>query len=119
MIMVKKTQITALIFLCASFSYAQNVIDCEDTLSTKIKEISTKVYESLAADNKNAAFAYMDSIKIVANEKKGRGSSLYRIENIEPKKDPQSEILGFVKILKNMARMEMMEKKTELFEEEK
>lgn len=117
--MVKKIIITVLIFICVSFSYGQNIIDCEDTLSIKIKEMNSKVYEYLATDNKTVAFAYMDSIKIVANEKKGRGSSLYRIENIEPKKDPLSEIMGFVKILKNMARMEMMEKKTDMFEEEK
>jgi hypothetical protein len=117
--MVKKIIITVLIFICVSFSYGQNIIDCEDTLSIKIKEMNSKVYEYLATDNKTVAFAYMDSIKIVANEKKGRGSSLYRIENIEPKKDPLSEIMGFVKILKNMARMEMMEKKIDMFEEEK
>ncbi len=119
MVMVKKITITVLIFICVSFSYGQNIIDCEDTLSIKIKEMNSKVYEYLATDNKTVAFAYMDSIKIVANEKKGRGSSLYRIENIEPKKDPLSEIMGFVKILKNMARMEMMEKKIDMFEEEK
>ncbi|MBQ3617536.1 MAG: hypothetical protein II939_05175 [Bacteroidales bacterium] len=117
--MVKKMLIAVLIFLCASLSYGQNIIDCEDTLSIKIKEMNTKVHEYLADGNKNAAFAYMDSIKIISNGKRGRTSSLYRFENIEPKKDKLSEILGIVQMMKNMARMEMMEKKALQFEDEK